>query len=137
MSKKKHKHGHKGQVGGWGQPGYSAGAMAGAADAGQGADFGAQQAMNPPPNATTGLPGFDNGLLHSLQGLAGSRQTEQFILGALLGAAAVYVLGDEQMRGKIVKAGMRLYAGVAGGFEEIKEQMADLKAEVAAEQAAD
>lgn len=134
MGKKKHKRGQQGQVGGWGQPGYGAGVMAGTADAG--ADFGAP-GPTPPPGTSGGLPGFDNGLLHSLQGLAGSRQTEQFILGALIGAAAVYVLGDEQMRGKIVKAGMRLYSGIAGGFEEIKEQMADLKAEVAAEQAAD
>ena len=30
--------------------------------------------------------------------------------------------------------GMKLYAGVAGSVEEFKEQIADLKAEVAAEQ---
>ena len=143
MSKKKHKRGQPGQAdrwgqqshaGGWGQSGH--GTMAGAADVGTGAEW-ARPGMNPQASAAAGLPGFDNGLLHSLQGLAGSRQTEQFILGALIGAAAVYVLGDEQMRGKIVKAGMRLYSGIAGGFEEIKEQMADLKAEVAAEKQAD
>lgn len=62
----------------------------------------------------------------------GSRTTEQFLLGALLGAAATYVLSDEELRGKIVKGAMKLYSGVAGGFEELKEQIADLKAEAEA-----
>ena len=52
---------------------------------------------------------------------------------ALIGAAAVYVLGDEQMRNKLLKTAMKLYAGIAGGVEEIKEQMADIRAEVEAE----
>lgn len=88
------------------------------------------------PEVALGAAGLDKGLLNSLQGLTGSRGTEQFILGALIGAAAMYVLGDEEMRSKIVKAGVKLYAGVAGGFEEIKEQMADIRAEVEAEQSA-
>ena len=70
--------------------------------------------------------GVGNGLLHNLQGLVGNRQTEQFLLGALLGAAAVYVLGDEAMRAKLMKTAMKLYTGVAGGFEEVKDQMADI-----------
>ena len=124
MGKKKHKQ-HQQQAG-WGQPGYGAMGSMGA-DMGQ---MGAMDAMGQGmgPNA------LNNSFLHSLQGLVGSRHTEQFILGALLGAAAVYVLGDEEMRAKLVKTAMKLYSGVAGGFEEIKEQMADLKAEVAAEQ---
>ena len=62
-----------------------------------------------------------------------SGQTEQFIIGALLGAGAAYVLADEELRNKIMKSVMKLYAGLTGGLEEFKEQMADLKAEVAAE----
>jgi uncharacterized protein HemY len=65
--------------------------------------------------------------------MVGSRQTEQFVLGALIGATAVYVLGDEEMRNKLLKSAMKLYAGIAGGLEEIKEQVADIRAEVAAE----
>lgn len=75
----------------------------------------------------------DAGLLRNLRGLAGSRRSDQFIFGALIGAAAVYVLGDEELRGKLIKAGMGLYANLAGGFEEMKEQMADIKAEMQAE----
>ena len=70
-----------------------------------------------------------------LSGLfGGNRQTEQFILGLLLGGAAAYVLGDPEKRAKLIRMGMKLYAGVAGSVEEFKEQIADLKAEVAAEQ---
>lgn len=80
-------------------------------------------------------PGQGLGWLNSL-GLPkgfGGRRTEQFILGALLGGAAAYVLCDEQLRAKIMKSFMKLYAGMTGGLEEFKEQMADLKAEMSAE----
>lgn len=113
MGKKKHK---QQAAAGWGQTGMDGMGGYGAMNAGLG----------------TG-PGANSGFLHNLQGLVGSRNSEQFIVGALLGAAAVYVLGDEEMRAKLMKGMMKLYSGVAGGFEEMKEQMADLKAEVAAE----
>lgn len=74
------------------------------------------------------------GLLRGLPHLLKSRQSEQFLLGALVGAAAAYLLSDEELRGKLVKTGIKLYSGLAGSFEEMKEQMADLKAEVEAEQ---
>lgn len=62
--------------------------------------------------------------------LGNARPSEQLLLGALLGAAAVYVLGDEKLRGKIMKSGMKLYASIIGGIEEMKEQAADLRAEM-------
>ena len=79
-----------------------------------------------------------NGLLGGLGGLGGllpSRRSEQFLLGLALGAAGAWVLSDAELRGKIMKGAMRLYAGVAAGMEEMKEQAEDLKAELAAEQA--
>lgn len=78
------------------------------------------------------------GLLRGLglpRGL-GAGSTEQFVIGALLGAAAAYVLADEELRGKIMKSAMKVYTGLAGGVEEFKEQMADLKAEIEAEHGA-
>lgn len=128
MGKKKHK--QQAAVG-WGQAGMGGyGAMntgmANADVAGLGAGLGAAPGV--------GVPGMNSSFLHNLQGLVGSRNSEQFIVGALIGAAAVYVLGDEEMRAKLMKGMMKLYSGIAGGFEEMKEQMADLKAEVAAEQ---
>jgi hypothetical protein len=131
MGKKKHKHAKQA---GWGEPGYGAAAGMGmGADPYGAAGLGAMNGMGAMPGMNA-APGMNNSFLHGLQGLVGSRHTEQFILGALLGAAAVYVLGDEEMRAKLVKTAMKLYSGVAGGLEEIKEQMADIKAEVAAEQ---
>lgn len=117
MGKKKHK---QQTAAGWGQTGMDGMGGYGAMNAGMGTGLGA-------------APGANSGFLHNLQGLVGSRNSEQFIVGALIGAAAVYVLGDEEMRVKLMKGVMKLYSGVAGGFEEMKEQMADLKAEVAAE----
>ena len=77
------------------------------------------------------------GLSDDLPAFLRTRNSEQFLLGALIGAAAAWVLSDEELRGKIVKSAMKLYAGVAGGFEEMKEQMADIRAEVEAEQHGD
>lgn len=89
---------------------------------GDGAGFGGGASMNKGFLSGLGWPrGFASG------------QTEQFILGALLGGAAAYVLADEDLRSKLVKSIMKLYAGLTGGIEEFKEQMADLKAEVEAE----
>ena len=134
MGKKKHK---QQAAAGWGQTGVGGMGGYGAMNAGMGAGMananaaGLGTGLGAAPGV--GVPGMNNSFLHNLQGLVGSRNSEQFIVGALIGAAAVYVLGDEEMRAKLMKGMMKLYSGIAGGFEEMKEQMADLKAEVAAE----
>ncbi len=92
-------------------------------------------------NGYNGRGLFRNGLLCNLglapnRGLArklGKWKTEQFLIGALLGGAAAYVLADEQLRNKVMKSIMKLYAGMTGGMEEFKEQIADLKAEIQSE----
>lgn len=66
-------------------------------------------------------------------GLGALPQGQQLLVGVLIGAGLAYLLGDEKLRGKLLRAGMQLYTGLAGGFEEIKEQMADIQAEMAAE----
>lgn len=68
-----------------------------------------------------------------LAGLGRMPAKQQFLVGAALGAAAAYVLADEQLRGKLLKAGMKLYASVMGGIEEMKEQAADIRAEMQAD----
>ena len=100
---------------GWGQaaPDWSSAAM-------QAAAWGA---------APAAAPAHGTGPL----GWLSNRQMEQFILGLLLGGAAAYVLGDADKRARLMRMVMKLYAGVAGSVEEFKEQIADLKAEVAAE----
>ena len=69
-----------------------------------------------------------NGLLASLP------PGQRLLVGLLIGAGLAYLLGDEKLRGKLMRAGMQLYSGLAGGFEEVKEQMADIQAEMQAAQ---
>jgi len=82
--------------------------------------------------ASAGTANAASGLLSGL-GLSKLSQNQQFLLGAFVGAAATYVMTDEAVRGKIMKGAMKLYADMAGGFEEMREQMADLRAEAEAE----
>ena len=108
---------------------------------GQGFNGFPQNANTPNANFNGAFPNATQANGHSawqslgLSGLfGGNRQTEQFILGLLLGGAAAYVLGDPEKRAKLIRMGMKLYAGVAGSVEEFKKQIADLKTEVATEQ---
>lgn len=86
------------------------------------------------------LAGLDRAGLEALLGrkqsggLASLGTNQQFLMGAVIGAAAAYLLTDEKLRAKLIRAGMQLYTGMAGGLEEIKEQMADIQAEMAAGQ---
>lgn len=89
----------------------------------------AQMQTGTPPTMAGAAPG----MLGRVQGLLGKRPSDQFLVGALLGAAAVYVLGDEKLRGRLMKSGMSLYASLMGSFEEMREQMADLQAEAECE----
>lgn len=89
------------------------------------------------PGQGFGPAGYNPDFLRGMSAFLPPHHTEQFLMGLLIGAGAAWVLNDEKLRGKLIKAGMKLYANVAGGFEELKEQMADLKAEVAAEQHGD
>lgn len=85
------------------------------------------QGLNGQPPANGG--GIMNGLARMLP----AGRAEQFLLGAVLGAAAAYVLSDEELRGKLMKSGINLYTNLIGGYAEFKEQMADLQAEAEAE----
>ncbi len=76
----------------------------------------------------------NTGMFTGLSNLLPSRRAEQFLLGLALGAAGAYVLGDEELRRKIMKFFLKMYGGVASGLEEMKEQAEDIKAELAAEQ---
>lgn len=84
------------------------------------------------PHHAGPMGGF--GPLGGLGARLGGANMQQFLMGALLGGAAAYVLSDAELREKILKGAMKLYGGVMGGFEEMKEQMADIKAEMEAKQ---
>lgn len=88
---------------------------------------------NDPWGASFAAAGQPAGMMQRLAGLLGKRPSDQFLLGALVGAAAVYVMSDEKLRGKLIKSGLDLYSSIAGNLAEMKEQMADLQAEVESE----
>lgn len=88
---------------------------------------------NDPWSTAFAAAGQPAGMMQRLTGLLGKRPSDQFLLGALVGAAAVYVMSDEKLRGKLIKSGIDLYSSIAGNFAEMKEQMADLHAEVESE----
>jgi len=75
-------------------------------------------------------PGAPAGTLGTLGNLTPG---QQLLLGVLIGAAAAWVLGDEALRAKLLRVFMQLYSGAAGGLEEIKEQVADIQAELEAQ----
>lgn len=70
----------------------------------------------------------------NLGGLLPKGRTEQFLIGLLVGGATAYVLSDDELRGKLFKGAIKAYASVMGSVAEMKEQFADLSAEVEAEQ---
>jgi len=95
---------------------------------------GSKKARKAAANATTTA---GTGLFGNLGAWMREHPSEQFLLGTALGAAIVYVLSNEELRGKILKGGVELYGAVAGGLAELREQVADIKAEVDLEKARD
>jgi hypothetical protein len=81
-------------------------------------------------------PPANQGIFNSLNTLLPKGRNEQIPLGLAVGGIAAYVLSDEQIRGKLFKGAIQAYSSVMGGLAEMKEQMADLAAEVEAEQGA-
>lgn len=83
--------------------------------------------------SAAGGSAMNRDIFRDMSSLFPSQHTDQFLMGLVIGTGAAWVLGDEEIRGKLIKAAMKVYAGVAGSVEEVKEQMADIRAEVAAE----
>lgn len=84
-----------------------------------------------------GAPPSDKGLLAGITKLLPDTASEQFLVGLLIGAGATYVLSDEQLRRQIIRYALQVYGDIVGGLEELKEQVADIQAEIRVEKAAD
>ncbi|GHT88474.1 hypothetical protein FACS1894154_10720 [Betaproteobacteria bacterium] len=82
---------------------------------------------------TATLTPQNSGIFSSLAGVLPKKGRDQFLAGLILGAGAAYVLSNEEIRARIIKLGINLYTGIAGGLEEIKEQFADIQAELGAQ----
>ncbi len=61
--------------------------------------------------------------------------SEQFLVGLMIGGGAAYVLSDETLRGQVIRYAMHTYGSIAQSVEELKEQLADIQAEIVTEQA--
>ncbi len=83
-----------------------------------------------------GPPAGDKGIMAGVKKLLPDDASEQFLVGLLIGAGAAYVLSDEQLRRQIIRYVVQTYGNIMGGFEELKEQVADIQAEIRVEQAA-
>ncbi|MDR0701536.1 MAG: YtxH domain-containing protein [Azoarcus sp.] len=88
-----------------------------------------------PASASNAADAAPSGLFGGLGEWLRERPSEQFLIGAAVGAAVVYILSNEELRARILKGGIDLYSSVAGGLAELREQMADIKAEIEAEKA--
>ncbi|TVQ88221.1 MAG: hypothetical protein EA400_09520 [Chromatiaceae bacterium] len=60
---------------------------------------------------------------------------ERFVKGLLIGAAAAYVLSNESVQRSLIKGAVRLWTGLQGGLEEVKERFQDAEAELQAAEA--
>ncbi len=81
-------------------------------------------------------PPSNNGIMAGIKKLLPESASEQFLIGVLIGGGAAYVLSDEQLRRHIIRYGLQTYGNIMGGLEELKEQVADIQAEIRVEQAA-
>ncbi len=83
-----------------------------------------------------GAPPGDKGILAGIKKLLPDSASDQFLVGVLIGAGAAYVLSDEQVRRQMIRYALQTYGNVMGGVAELKEQVADIQAEIRVEQAA-
>ncbi|MEA3638889.1 MAG: hypothetical protein VBE63_02975 [Lamprobacter sp.] len=57
---------------------------------------------------------------------------DRFLKGLLIGAAAAYLLTNESVQRTAIKGVVKLWGGLQGGVEEIKERFHDAEAEIQA-----
>lgn len=65
---------------------------------------------------------------------AGTFFNKQFLVGALVGGAATYVMMNPRFRSKVLKAVTEIWESLTSEIEGVKEEMADMQAEVHAEE---
>lgn len=58
---------------------------------------------------------------------------ERFVKGLLIGAAAAYILTNENVQRTAIKSAVKAWSLLQGGVEELKERFQDAEAEIRAE----
>lgn len=61
---------------------------------------------------------------------------DRFLKGLLIGAAATYILTNENVQRTAIKGAVKAWSMVQGGVEEMKERFQDAEAEIRAAEAA-
>jgi hypothetical protein len=58
--------------------------------------------------------------------------SERFVRGLLIGAAAAYLLTNEDVQRTVIKGAVKVWSTLQGGIEEAKERFRDAEAEIQA-----
>lgn len=58
--------------------------------------------------------------------------SDRFVRGLLIGAAAAYLLTNEDVQRTVIKSAVKVWSSVQGGIEEAKERFRDAEAEIQA-----
>lgn len=61
---------------------------------------------------------------------ANSSPSNRFMKGLIIGAAATYVLTNEQIQRAAIKSAVMAWSTLQGGVEELKERFQDAEAEI-------
>ena len=77
-----------------------------------------------------------SGISDGLRAILPDSASSQLMLGILIGGAVSYVLSDEKLRETIIRQGVQGFGNITGSLAELKEQIADIQAEIEAKQAA-
>jgi hypothetical protein len=64
------------------------------------------------------------------QARSGPSRSNRFMKGLLLGAAATYVLSNEEVQRAAIKSAVKAWSTLQGGVEELKERFQDAEAEL-------
>lgn len=125
------------------QPGHQAGHQTGGATGvgAQPAGYGSGAPSNPAWNAGSSMgpnAGWPQGMgmrpdQNPSSGFGFTH--DRFIKGALIGAAAAYLLTNENVQRTIIKSAVRTWSFVQSSVEEVKERFHDAQAEVETESA--
>lgn len=78
-----------------------------------------------------------NSMADGLKSMLPESASAQLMMGVIIGGAVAYVLSDEVLREKIIRQGVKSFGNMAGSLAELKEQIADVQAEIEAGQAAE
>jgi hypothetical protein len=113
-------------------PQQGAGSMSSAQGPGMGQGMG-QAMQGQHPHQSMGYAGYPMYAPQYQQQQNSSLFNERFFKGLLIGAAAAYLLTNENVQRNAIKGAVKAWSLLQGGVEELKERFHDAEAEIRAE----